>query len=231
MRRPAWLRLQVLVTRPFLLCAALAAGILLVSTDSLHGQQTCPCSIWSASTTPGPVANDGNAVELGVKFRADTSGFITGLRFYKYAQNTGTHVGNLWTTSGTLLGTLTFGGESASGWQVASFASPIAITAGTTYVASYHTNTGFYAAAASGLTASVDNVPLHALSDSASGGNGIYYMVLRISESEFNASFSVDVVFTGSAPVDTTRRPSPASPFNGATSISTNTNLDDVHGQ
>ena len=36
---------------------------------------------------------DPDAVELGVKFRADTDGFVSGVRFYKGAGNTGTHVG------------------------------------------------------------------------------------------------------------------------------------------
>ena len=43
-----------------------------------------------------PDAGDASAVELGVKFRADVDGYITGIRYYKSAANTGTHVGNLW---------------------------------------------------------------------------------------------------------------------------------------
>src|ERR1043166_6672414 len=137
--------------------------------------QTCPCSLWTTTTAPGPNGNEAAALEVGVKFKADSNGFITGLRFYKYSQNTGTHIGNLWSATGTLLGTVTFSGESASGWQQATFASPVAITAGTTYVASYFTSTGFYAATPNGLGAAVDNGPLHALSDGAAGGNGVYH--------------------------------------------------------
>jgi hypothetical protein len=135
---------------------------------------TCPCSLWTLSTTPGPLGNHKSAVELGVKFTSDISGFVTGVRFYKYAQNTGTHVGNLWTASGTLLGTVTFTDETASGWQQATFATPIAIRANTTYVVSYHTNTGYFAATSGGLTAAVDRAPLHALSNRTAGGNGVY---------------------------------------------------------
>ena len=58
-----------------------------------------------------------NAVEVGVKFRADADGRITGLRFYKGVGNTGTHVGHLWTRTGTLLATATFTSETATGWQ------------------------------------------------------------------------------------------------------------------
>src|SRR5262249_18727837 len=90
---------------------------------------TCPCSIWSPSTIPSAMDTDASALEIGLKFRADVNGTITGIRFYKYAQNTGTHVGNLWSASGTRLATVTFSGEAASGWQQATFATPVAITA------------------------------------------------------------------------------------------------------
>ena len=62
------------------------------------------------------------------------NGYITGIRFYKGSGNTGTHVGHLWTSTGTLLATATFSNETASGWQQVNFATPVAITAGTTYV-------------------------------------------------------------------------------------------------
>ena len=73
------------------------------------------------------------------------NGWITGIRFYKGSGNTGTHVGSLWTANGTLLGQVTFTNESATGWQQANFSSPIAVTAGTTYVASYLAPNGGYA--------------------------------------------------------------------------------------
>ena len=85
-------------------------------------------------------------MELGVTFRTDMAGLVTGVRFYKSAANTGAHVGNLWTSSGALLGTVTFTSETASGWQEAVFGTPIAVTANTTYVVSYHTNAGHYSA-------------------------------------------------------------------------------------
>jgi len=223
------LRLKELVIRPVCVSALLAAGLLLTWTDQLHAQQTCPCGIWGAAATPGPVANDGSAVELGVKFTSDSAGFVTGVRFYKYAQNTGTHVGNLWTASGTLLGTVTFANEGASGWQIASFASPIAVSANTTYVASYHTNVGFYAATQNGLAAAVDNAPLHALSSSAGGGNGVYQYGANSSfpnQTYLATNYWVDVVLSSSAPADTTP-PTVlnTSPISGASGISTNTNV------
>ena len=67
-----------------------------------------------------------------------------GLRFYKAAANTGTHVGNLWSNTGTLLGQVTYSNETASGWQEADFSTPVPVKPNTTYVASYYTTVGHY---------------------------------------------------------------------------------------
>jgi hypothetical protein len=110
-----------------------------------------------------------------VKFKADVNGTITGIRFYKGTGNTGTHIASLWTTTGTKLATATFSNETATGWQQVKFATPVPITAGTVYVASYFAPNGHTAADVSYFAASgVDNVPLHALRDGVSGGNGVF---------------------------------------------------------
>ena len=63
-------------------------------------------SIWGSTGTPtNPNDNDGQVIEVGVKFRAAQNGSITGLRFYKGPQNTGTHTASLWTATGTRLAT------------------------------------------------------------------------------------------------------------------------------
>jgi hypothetical protein len=90
--------------------------------------------------------SDANAVALGVKFQASTNGTISGIRFYKGSKNTGTHIGALWSASGTLLASATFTNETASGWQQVNFSSPVSITANTIYIASCHTNKGEYSA-------------------------------------------------------------------------------------
>ncbi len=43
-------------------------------------------------------------VELGVKFYSEVGGAIKGIRFYKSSANTGTHVGNLWSSDGHVNG-------------------------------------------------------------------------------------------------------------------------------
>jgi len=136
---------------------------------------TCPCTIWAGTAVPTqPGFPEQRALELGVKFRADVSGRISGIRFFKSTMNTGAHVGSLWGSDGVLLAQAAFNNETASGWQQVNFAIPVPIAAGTIYVASYHTNAGYYAGDNGYFAAGVDAGPLHALQDGVSGGNGIY---------------------------------------------------------
>ncbi|WP_224372179.1 DUF4082 domain-containing protein [Hyalangium versicolor] len=179
-----------------------------------------PVSIWPATATPAvpSVTNDSQATELGVKFTADVSGNVLGIRFYKGTGNTGTHIGNLWSSTGALLATATFQAETATGWQEVRFSSPVAISANTTYVASYFAPNGAYAFDAGGLASGVDAAPLHALPGPSSGGNGVFaYGSSRFPSQSFNnANYWVDVVFqaTGVAP--------PPPPPPGAYSLWTN---------
>ena len=168
------------------------------------GQST----IFSSTSKPTAVdSNDSGAVELGVKFRATTNGSITGLRFYKASTNTGTHVAHLWSATGTLLGSATFSKETKSGWQQVNFASPIAISANTTYVASYFAPVGHYSDDTSGFQKAVSSPPLTALQDGTSGPNGVYMYGSKggFPTNGWQASnYWVDVVFT---PATTTTTP------------------------
>jgi hypothetical protein len=109
-----------------------------------------------------------------MKFRADQSGTITAIRFFKSSRNNGTHVVNLWTSTGTLLATAVATNETSSGWQTVPLASPVAIAANTQYVVSYHTNVGHYGADLNYFTVDVNNGPLHAPSSASATGNGVY---------------------------------------------------------
>ena len=134
-------------------------------------------------------------------------GFINGVRFYKATANTGTHVGALWSATGTLLASATFNGESATGWQQVSFATPVQIGANTSYVASYLAPNGHYAAADGYFASSgVDNSPLHALKDGADGPNSVYaYSSTNVFPTETYQSegYFVDVVFNTTNGPDT----------------------------
>ena len=185
-----------------------------VSGAKDHAGNTMAADSWSFTTTstvtdatiwPVPAlptvasSDDSSPQELGVKFRSDIAGYITGVRFYKGAGNTGTHVGHLWTASGTLLATATFTSETTTGWQQVNFAQPVQIEANTTYVASYFAPNGGYSFdGAYFASAGIDSGVLHALSNAAAGGNGVF----RAGSSGFpNSSFNsanywVDVVFS-----------------------------------
>ena len=106
-----------------------------------------PDTIWG-TTAPAKAAVDSDtaSVELGTKFTAVAAGQATGVRFFKTQENRGTHTGSLWTSTGTLLSKVTFTGETASGWQTAAFSTPVSLTAGASYVVSYHAPNGRYVA-------------------------------------------------------------------------------------
>ncbi|MGZ4723657.1 MAG: Ig-like domain-containing protein, partial [Ilumatobacteraceae bacterium] len=177
-----------------------------VSVSLTAAPQACPCSIFGSAVT-GTEESDSTAGELGVKFRSDVAGFVTGIRFYKTTGNTGAHTGTLWSTTGANLATVTFSGESATGWQEAIFDSPVAIDAGVTYVASYHTSSGRYATGTSFVAAGVDSPPLHALTGGLDGPNGVYMYGpggTYPTDSFGSSNYLVDVVFQNSVGPDTT---------------------------
>jgi hypothetical protein len=175
-------------------------------------------SIWLSTTVPGTVdGGPDSAVELGVKFRSEVAGKITGIRFYKATANTGAHVGNLWSSTGTLLGSVTFSNETASGWQQMLLATPVAITSNTVYVASYHANSGHYSEDDNYfLSNGADNPPLHALTNGVSGGNGVYaYGASSVfpNQTWSSANYWVDVAFQATvAPTLTSIAVTPANP-------------------
>jgi len=189
---------------------------------------SCPCSIWPGSATPVVAADaDTTAIEVGVKFRTNQAGYVTGLRFYKASTNTGTHVGSLWSAAGAKLASAAFATESSSGWQQVQFASPVAVTANTTYVASYFAPNGHYAVDENYFRNPTSQGPLTALQDSTDGPNGVYrYGSTGFPTAGYLASnYWVDVVFTTSSadttkPVLTGRQPAP-----GATGVAATTTV------
>jgi hypothetical protein len=137
-----------------------------------------------------------------MKFRTTQNGYITAIRYYKIAGTTGTRTGRLWTNTGTQLAAATFTGETASGWQQVSLSSPVAVTAGVTYVVSYFSSSGDYAFANNYFTQAVVNGPLRALANGEDGPNGLYRYttVSAFPTSTYNAtSYWVDVVFSANS--------------------------------
>ncbi|GII89073.1 hypothetical protein Ssi03_70630 [Sphaerisporangium siamense] len=166
------------------------------------GPASCPCSIFASNAVPNnPADGDTSAVELGVKFTAEMDGKVTGVRFYKGAGNTGTHIGNLWSATGTPLANGTFQNETATGWQTLIFDQPADIVAGQVYVASYLAPNGHYSGDGGFFNSgSYDNSPLHAVANGGpAGGNGVYRYGSSsgFPASSYNgANYWVDVLFT-----------------------------------
>lgn len=134
-------------------------------------------SIWPSNPTPAvPNNNDGQAVEVGVKFRSSQAGFIKGIRFYNGSSNSGTYTGKLWNySSGTMMASAVFSSVSQNGWQQVFFSSPVPIAPNTTYIASYHSTAGNYAVTDNYFNSAVTNGPLTALvNNGVSGVNGVY---------------------------------------------------------
>ena len=195
-------------------------------TTGVPRSATCPCSIWDDFTVPDTVNTaDANAIEVGTRVRFDTKGFVTGMRFYKGSQNTGTHTGSLWSADGTRLATGTFGGETTNGWQTLTFDTPVSVLANTSYVVSYHTDAGFYSSSRGYFGAQEASFgSLHALRDGVDGANGLYrYGASGFPTSSFSSTnYWVDVLFTNSLTGDLTPPTVTAfTPTDGATGVAT----------
>jgi hypothetical protein len=169
---------------------------------SVNVNVTCPCTIFGVTVPDPPESTDATPVEVGVRFKSDVDGWITGVRFYKGPDNTGVHTGSLWSDSGALLATATFTSETVDGWQTVSFDTPVPVTAGTVYVASYYAPAGHYSANLGWFSVNgTDQVPLHALRDSPTTMNGVFATEPGFPNRSFDsANYWVDVVFDTTGP-------------------------------
>ena len=180
---------------------AVSASLFGASQSASFTVTICPCSVLSLSAQPSnPDTNDNQAIEVGMQFITSMSGYVTGVRFFKSLNNTGTHVGHLWDTKGNLLASVAFTDETPSGWQAAYFPSPVAVEAHAAYVISYNAPNGNYAADSGSFTNALSSPPLVGLPDGANGPNGVY----QYGSGQFPTTgaaatnFWVDVVFNTS---------------------------------
>jgi hypothetical protein len=155
-------------------------------------------SFWTDSSVPGtPETTDTASVTLGLKFSSDVPGAVTGIRFYKGPHKAGTHVANMWSSTGTKLAEITFSGETASGWQQANFSSAVNIAANTTYVISYLAPKGYYACDQNYSWATLSAAPLHV--SGAAPGVFAYGSASTFPTGTWNGSnYWVDLVFVPS---------------------------------
>ncbi len=154
-------------------------------------------------------------IEVGMKFRAATSGKVTGIRFYKGASTAGAYTVHLWSSDGKKLGEGAFTGDTATGWQEVKLTAPVAISANTTYIASYFSASGDCATTNPFFTKAVVNGPLKALANGEDGPNGLYKYAETPVFPDNNygtTNYWVDVAFTADAtPVATPAQSMPGS--------------------
>jgi hypothetical protein len=161
----------------------------------------CPCSLFppvlqptstGLDTRDGRSGNGPFSYELGVKVQVTQAMSLSAVRFYKDSQETGTHVATIWTASGVQLATVTFTNETTSGWQEQALATPLALSANTTYVISVNAN-AFFVSTTSGLATQVVSGPLRSVAD---GQNGVFGSAAATfpNQSWSSSNYFIDVV-------------------------------------
>ncbi|WP_207229363.1 DUF4082 domain-containing protein [Ktedonosporobacter rubrisoli] len=208
-----WKRHSRLVVPTSLVLVGLLTAISIASVYNVFAAHPTLVSLWNNTTPTNTSANDDKAIELGLRFTTNVNGEVYGVRFYKGVGNSGTHTGSLWSANGHLLAKATFSQESQTGWQEVNFSSQVAITAGTTYVASYFAPRGHYAYAYNALKHNTATGVLTALKN-----GGVYTYGGGFPRTSYQASnYWVDVLFSpqsSSSPITPTPQPStpPAQP-------------------
>ncbi len=186
--------------------AALSLGFPVTVSDPESATTTPPAAITATifgNTIPAnPVASDADAVELGVKFRSSIAGKIVAIRFYRGITSSAGYSVHLWQNTGTVLATAIVPTDPnpVPGWQEVPFSTPVSVSAGQIYVASYYAPSGGYAFAANSLTNGLTNLNLTAVAGSANNGNGVYRYGTGggfPNQSFQNSNYFVDVVFVG----------------------------------
>ena len=139
----------------------------------------CPCRLFEASATPtwtdldvanGRTGTGPFSLTMGVKIRVTEPTDLQAVSFYKSPNETGTHVGRVFSQSGQLLASATFAGETASGWQTQALPTPLALSAGQTYVVAVTMNR-FFVMTSGGLANELARGPLRSVDD---GLNGVF---------------------------------------------------------
>ncbi|WP_051266589.1 DUF4082 domain-containing protein [Nakamurella lactea] len=178
----------------------------------------CPCSLFGASVPTTPSADDSDAVTIGMNFTSSADGFITGLRFYKGAGNTGTHVGTLYAADGTVLSTVTFKDETATGWQTATFPSAVPVSAGANYVAAYRAPNGHYSADARYFAARSHSAGVLTAPGGPTNLNGVFATGNGMPDTSWDqTNYYVDVIY--SATDTTPLSVATVTPLDGSTSV------------
>jgi Domain of unknown function (DUF4347)/Domain of unknown function (DUF4082) len=171
-------------------------------TDSLMSTySSLLASVFSPTTTPQytNVSEGSGSVgdyELGMEFTSAKAGQINAIRYYKAPSETGSHIGQIWSSTGQLLASVNFTNETASGWQQQELATSLSIAANTTYLVSVNANS-YYAITLNGLATTISNGDLSAVAD---GSNGVFNTTPgQFPTQSYNHNYFRDIVFSPSS--------------------------------
>lgn len=138
-------------------------------------------------------------VELGLRFTTTAPGIIRGIRFFSSNAPTGVYTGRLWSSTGTLLATVAFTDVKPSSWQEAFFATPVTLSANSTYIISYHTSSGNYVSTQGGLRSGLSKGAISVAGENQNGSSSVYTYGAAGSfpSQSYNASnYWVDLIFS-----------------------------------
>jgi hypothetical protein len=156
-------------------------------------------SIFTTQTPASLSLSDGANInyELGTRFLVTKAGQIKAIRFYKSPSESGTHTGRIYiseTSGPRLIASVTFTNETASGWQMQNFITPLSIAANTEYIVTVNTGNTYYVATNQGLSTQVASGSLRTMV----GNNGIFRQTGYGWTSWENSNYFRDVVFVPS---------------------------------
>jgi Domain of unknown function (DUF4082) len=214
------------IRRRDVVAVAVLSGVVISSVAAAHSRReptlgpvtATEATLFGASVPRTDTDPDSRSVELGVRFEASQKGAVTGVRFYRGAENTGKHVGRLWDDSGELLAEATFSDSDSVGWQQVRFAEPVSLTPGDDYVVSYLAPNGKYSADKGFFERDHVSGPLTAKEDQRGKPNGLYKYGEDggfPTQTWYAANYYVDVLFrTGDVPGATPppTEPAPTTP-------------------
>jgi hypothetical protein len=182
----------------------------------------CPCSLKDRAAPAGSGSfDDSGTIELGVKIKPSTNGYITAIRFYKPIVSIDTsNVANIWSSTGTNLASVTINNQSDYGWQEGRLSTPLRANKNQLYIVSYGSTSATYQASTGAhgsnmtdgyLTAFADNSSENAATGSgnrngvfvttagnypSSPGNGTYYWVDAVFSVEPTPEYPLNVIQT-----------------------------------
>lgn len=167
------------------------------SVDFFDGPVSPPKSLFKADPTATFTASP--QVTLGMRFTSDVPAYVTSIRYYKDASNTGSVRVELWTATGTLLRSQSYTPPPGAGWQDVPLVPPVPIAANVDYITAYNTSTGFSYALNYFDGGPIDNPPMHAPQNTPTRPNGVYNFGspgIFPTNNYFGASYFVDAAIS-----------------------------------